>query len=510
MGFNQPAAVSSPTQHLKGGNSGQAMSAAPLPAKGSDTGEALSFPLTESQRQVWAVSQMGEEAARAYNLSWTLRFRGALDVAAMRKAVQQVLDRHEGLRATFGRRGDYQEIAPSLRMDIPLVDLSHLEGDEQRGEVARWLEREARQSFALAHGPLLRVCLLRLSNDDFRLVLTIHHLITDGWSLDIIMRELREIYSAERQGRAYQLPEPRRFSRYARLLADESQRAESSGDEQYWLSQFADPPPPLQLPAKRQRPWLQTYVGAQQRMHIDGSVASGLKLFSARQGCTMFMTLLAAFKVLLYHLTGQSDIVVGTPSAGQIAPEAGYLVGYCVNLLPLRSQVAGDRPFTTYLASVKHILSDAYEHQKYPYGRLLKKLTWLRDPAHSPLVAAVFNLDRSLPQQKFSDLDIEVETIHNGTSKFDITLDVAETDAGLILDCEYNTDLFDGRKTRLWMEHYETILRRVLERPNILIDELRGILRAAERQHEADTRQEIKQARTQKFHVARRRATPVQ
>jgi len=467
-------------------------------------------PLTESQKQVWAASQMGEEAARAYNLSWTLRFRGALDATAMRKAVQEVINRHDGLRATFGRRGDYQEIAPSLRVDVPLVDLSHLEGNEAHEEVARWQESEAQQSFDLAHGPLMSVCLLKLSNDDFRLILTFHHLIADGWSLSIIMEELSEIYSAERQGRAYQLPAPRPFSQYACVLANELQSDEFLADEQYWLSQFADPLPSLQLPSKRQRPQLQTYAGAQQRMRVEASVASGLKLFSVRHGCTLFMTLLAAFKTLLYHVTDQSDIVVGTPSAGQVAPEGGYLVGHCANLLPLRSQLAGDYPFITYLASVKRILSDAYEHQKYPYGRLVKNLTWLRNPAHSPLVAAVFNLDRSHPPQKFFDLEVEVDTTHSRTAKFDITLDVMETDAGLILDCEYNTDLFDGRKTRMWMEHYEIILRQVIERPNISIDELRGILRAAERQHEANTRQESKQARVQKFHVARRTSMPVQ
>jgi glutamate-1-semialdehyde aminotransferase/acyl carrier protein len=470
------------------------------------SGAVARAPLTESQRQVWAMAQMGDEEARAYNLSTGLRLRGPLDMATMRAAVGQIVARHEALRATIDRDGDFQEIAASLDIEVPLTDLSALAPGERETRLSGLMAEESRRVFDLARGPLLSVHAYRLADDDHLVLFTMHHVISDGWSFGTILRELRELYSAARRGEPAGLPEPRSFSDYARLLAEKRDTPERAEDEGYWLKLFAGELPSLELPTDRPRPNAPTYAGAQQRMEIGREVAEGLKQLSARQGCTLFMTTLAAFKVLLYHLTGQSDLVVGTPSAGQVSPEGGYLVGYCVNLLPLRSRVEGGRPFTDYLASLKRTLAEAYDHQGYPYSTLVKLLSRRGDAKAVSLVSAIFNLDRTGPKQKFHDLDLEVVPNHNRTSKFDVTLDVTDTGAGLVLDLEYNTDLFDDRNARLWMEHYEAILRAVISRPGVTPDELRETLRRAEERRQAALREEFAQARVEMFKTTRRRA----
>lgn len=467
--------------------------------------DATRVPLTESQRQVWAMAQMGDEEARAYNLSTGLRLRGPLDIETMRTVVRRVVERHEALRATFSPEGDYQEIAASLEVEVPLTDLSAFPPGERERRLSELTAEESRRLFDLARGPLFGVRAYRLADDDHLVLLTMHHVIGDGWSFGTILRELRELYAAARRGEPARLPEPRSFAEYARLLAAKRDTPEHAEDEGYWLKLFEGELPALELPTDRPRPAAPTFVGAQQRLEIGCEVAEGLKQLSARQGCTMFMTTLAAFKVLLYYLTKQRDLIVGTPSAGQVSPEGGYLVGYCVNLLPLRSRVEGERPFTAYLAQLKWTLSEAYDHQGYPYGTLVKQLARRGAPRADSLVSAIFNLDRTGPKQKFYDLDIEVVPNHNRTSKFDVTLDVTDTGSGLVLDLEYNIDLFDDRTACRWMEHYEAILRAVVARPEVTPDGLCEMLGRVEEQHEATLREEFAQARVKLLKTTRRR-----
>jgi glutamate-1-semialdehyde aminotransferase/acyl carrier protein len=468
--------------------------------------EAARVPLTESQRQVWALAQLSDEGARAYNLSTTLRLRGRLDVAALRSAFQQVVDRHEALRATFSPAGDYQQIAPSLRVNVPLIDFSQAAPGERESEVATWLREEAQQEFDLARGPLLKAFILKLEEDRHVFVLTTHHLITDGWSFGTLLGELKELYSAARQGVPCELRPPRRFSEYAREQASKQQSGEMDDAESFWLEQFAVRPPVLNLPTDRPRGEVQTFTGAQQHLRMNPELGAGLKSLGAREGCTQFMILLAAFKVLLHHLTGQRDLVVGIPSAGQISEEGGYLIGYCVNLLPLRSRVEDGATFAGYLNSLKGVLADAYDYQDYPFSQLLKRLNLAREPGRSPLVEAVFNLDRSGASPNFHGLEVEVAPNHNHSSKFDVTFDVTETPAGLTLDCEYAVALYERETTRLWMEHYETILRAVVARPDIKIDELRDALRAAEQDRSVAERQELEQVQLRKISNMRRKA----
>lgn len=480
--------------------------AAAAAASSSSSSAATRVPLTESQKQVWALAQLSEEGARAYNLSTGLRLRGQLDVDALRSAFQQVVDRHEALRATFSPAGDYQEIAPALKVNAPLIDFSQAAPGEREAEVATWLREEAQREFDLTHGPLLKAFILKLEEDRHVFVLTAHHLITDGWSFGTLLGELKELYSATCRGVACELRPPKRFSEYARQQAAKQGGVEMADAEAFWLNQFADARPVLDLPTDWPRADVQTFEGAQERLELHPDLGAGLKILGAREGCTQFMILLAAFKVLLHHLTDQPDLVVGIPSAGQITPDGGYLIGYCVNLLPLRSRIEDSMTFSGYLNSLKGVLADAYDYQDYPFSKLLKRLNLPRVPGRSPLVEAVFNLDRAGASPNFHGLDVEVVPNHNHSSKFDVTFDVTETQTNLTLDCEYAVSLFERETARLWMQHYETILRAVVARPEITIAELRAELRAATEDKQAAQRQELEQVQLKKISTMRRKA----
>jgi glutamate-1-semialdehyde-2,1-aminomutase len=462
-------------------------------------------PLTEGQKEIWALTNMGDEGARAYNQSLAVHLRGALNVVDLEATVRQVLARHEALRSTFSPDGDYQEIAPVLEFKLEFDDLSHLSADQRAAEQAHLEAAEVNQNFDLVHGPLLRMRLLKLIAEHHVLLITMHHLICDGWSIGIILSELAELYAAKRQGREAQLSSPHSFIEYANKQYALQQSSEMEDAESYWLSQFSGSLPSLNLPTIYPRLAVQTYAGAQRRRAMNADIHPALKRLGRQQGCTMFMTLLAAFKVLLNHLTHQGDIIVGIPAAGQLNAEAHNLVGYCVNLLPLRSELTAELKFVDYLKSLKQIMADAYDYQYYPYGRLVKKLSVRRDPSRSPLVEAVFNVDQAVSGRKLFDLDMEVKPNHNHSSKFDLTMDVTEGAAELTLDCEFNTNLFSEAKASLWMEQYEALLRVVATNPEVRVGELREALREVEKQNESDRRRQLQEAQLSRFRSAKRR-----
>jgi len=461
-------------------------------------------PLTEGQKQIWALANMGDDSARAYNQSLAVHLRGALNAAALKVAVDQVIARHESLRATFSPDGDYQEIARKLDFQIRSTDLTLFSQTERSSELSRLLEEEASPVFDLTRGPLLRMHLIRFASEHHILAITMHHIISDGWSMGIVLKEMSEIYGAARRGFPAQLPLPDSFSEYARAQAMRQQSLDMREAEAYWLSQFAGPIPSLALPSAR-RSALQTYAGAQQRSVMERDLYPALKRLTVKHGCTLFITLLAGFKVLLHHLTDQEDIVVGTPAAGQLTADAPNLVGYCVNLLPIRSRVTGAMRFTEYLRSLKQTMGDAYDHQEYSFGKLLKQLNLRRDLGHSPFVGAVFNVDHSVAGQKFFDLEMEVRPNHNSSSKFDLTIDVNEGPEELTVDCEYNINLFSAAEARVWMDQYEAVLSAVATNPDILIEKVRESLREVEKQNRQAQSRELQQASLSKFRSARRR-----
>jgi amino acid adenylation domain-containing protein len=439
----------------------------PVPAApGAEVGRVRTVPTTIAQKELWILTQLGDDASRAYNESMTLHLRGSFNFAAMRRAIEKLVARHDALRTTFNADGEYQQVYPELSLDVPFVDYSSLDNRTRQAETAKCLAGEAQEPFDMEHGPLLRVKVVRLEEHYHLLVLTLHHIITDGWSNGVLLHDIAALYSAECLGDEFPLPRPLQFSDYAQQQVQQQQSPQMLAAESYWIRQFADTPPALELPTSRPRPPIQTYAGARQRTLIEASLLKGLKTMSTQKGSTLFLTLLSAFKVLLHRLSGQADLVVGTSAAGQPAVGDQNLVGYCVNLLPLRSRLNGNPTFTEYLAAEKRVLLDAYEHQLYPFAKLIRQINIARDPSRPPLVSVVFNMDAKLvDKQRIPQLEVEVTSNLPEASKYDLTLNITQTDSELRLDWEYNTDLFEAHTIERWQEHFRTLLENIISQP---------------------------------------------
>ncbi|PHM11857.1 non-ribosomal peptide synthetase [Nostoc sp. 'Peltigera malacea cyanobiont' DB3992] len=432
----------------------------------------LKIPLTAAQKELWFLAQMGDEVSRAYNESRTIHLRGTGNLLAVRKAVQEIINRHEALRTTFSPEGDNQLIHPTLTIDIPVSDFSTLDKSQRETQLSELLAREAQQIFHLEKGPLLNCHIVKLQEDHHLVVLTNHHIVADGWSISILLRELAAIYSAECQGIASQLPQPMKWSEYALWQVQMQHSPEMAKAEAYWLSQFASSVPVLELPTDRPRPPIFSYTGARENLILDSTLYNSLKSLSVQRGYTLFTILLTAFITLLQRLTNQQDIVVGIASAGQSAIAGEYLVGHCVNLLPIRSQVVGNPGFTEYLSSVQQVLLDAYEYQIYPFIKLIENLKLPRDPSRTPLFTTGFNLDKAPLESKSLKQEFEIAKNSTSATKLDINLNILQTDSELVIELEYNTDLFDTQTIQRWLGHYVTLLEGVVANPEQPLAEL--------------------------------------
>ncbi|MGA9770778.1 MAG: amino acid adenylation domain-containing protein [Blastocatellia bacterium] len=442
--------------------------------------ETLVLPLTEPQKHLWALDRIGEDASRAYNESVMVYLRGPLNPAALRKAIQEVANRHESLRATFDAEGKYLTIAPAVTIEIPLVEFSHLSNAERDQSVDAWAAREAQQRFDLINGPLVRAKIARLEPEYHLLILTMHHIITDGRSNGILFREIDAIYSAEMAGRPYDLPRQMQLSDFMRQQLIESHSPEVDADEAFWLKELEGTVPVLELPTDRPRPAVQTFNGARETVTFGSALHSELKRVSRKNGCSLFMTMLAGFNILLHRLSGQDEIVTGFSSAGSGSSNDQEFVGYAVRLLPLRSRFGERTRFAEYLRAIRSNVFDATDHQSYSFGRLVKRLNLKWDPSRPALVSAVFNLDRVGAKPGFAGLETEVVLSPSQSAKFDIFLNVTDTDDRLILDWEYNTDLFDAETIRGWNKHLQTLLEHAAGDTETLVTAL-PMLSAAQR-----------------------------
>ncbi|MBE9209296.1 amino acid adenylation domain-containing protein [Nostoc sp. LEGE 06077] len=438
----------------------------------SHSQEIVTLPLTEVQKELWFMAQIGDHASRAYNQSMTIHLRGEFQLEVAYKAVQTVINRHEALRTSFSSEGDYQLIHPKLTIDIPYIDLSTLDGQHRLAQLAEFLKQEAQETFDLEKTPLLRFHIIKLEPSHHLLVLTIHHIVADGWSMAIILRELAAIYAAESQSRTCELPQPMQYSEYVQWQTLQQTTPEMAKAEAYWLKQFSGSVPVLNLPDDKTRPLVNTYNGAIETLSINTALYHQLKSLSEECKCTLFSTLLAGYMVLLQRLSNQNDIVVGIASAGQSLVNHNCLVGHCVNLLLIRIQVDKSPVFTDYLSYVKEQLLAAYDHQVYPFIKLVKNLNLLRDQSRNPLFTVGFNLDKS--QFELDNLDYELEVIKNSntSAKFDIDLNIIQSNTGLLLELEYNTDLFKSETIQRWVKHYMTLLESIVANPQQRISKL--------------------------------------
>jgi amino acid adenylation domain-containing protein len=437
---------------------GEAKAAGSPAAEKAGREEARQAPLTEPQLEVWLSDQLSEEASCSYNESFSLHMRGNLNESVLKQALDVIISRHQALRATFNGEGDCQNFAVALKFELPTVDLTSLAVSEREGRLQQIIKDDAHTPFQLNKGPLVRAQLVKMAAGHQILIFTAHHIVCDGWSTNVLLDELSQVYNAISQGTNWSPPTPMAFADYANSQNRFVDSPEGNKVEQYWLEQFKQPVPLLNLPVDRPRPAIKGFEGTTHRTKIDQESYNRIKKFGASQKCTLFVTLLAGFEILLSRLSGQSDIVVGVPTAGQSLLEDATLVGHCVNFIPLRGRLSGNPTCAEFLTQMKQTVLAGYEHQNYTYGRLVRKLALQRDPSRLPLTEIQFNLERVGDKLGFTGLEAEVDPNPKSFVNFDVFLNIMESKDGLTIDCDYNTGLFDEETIARWLEHYKVLL----------------------------------------------------
>jgi len=440
-------------------------------------------PATASQREIWLAAKLEQQASLAYNESVSIRLSGELDVAALQTALQGVLDRHEALRATFSADGNELCIATHVALDYAADDLAALSETERNGKIAAALHLAVSMPFDLEHGPLVHTRLLRLAAQEHLLIFTAHHIVCDGWSFGVILRDLAALY-AQQLGQGEGPAPADAFTNYA---IAETARAETEcgrADEQYWLSRFSGALPSLDLPTDSPRRRHRSFASQREDRTLDAALVADIKRMGARRGASFYATLLTAFSALLYRLTGQDDVVVGIPSAGQAVDGQDNLVGHCVNVLPLRTAMDAQATFATVLDQVRHDLLDAFEHRQYTLGSLLARLAMPRDPSRLPLVSVLFNLDQALDERTVSFPGLRFEFAGNARvfENFELFFNAVQVGDGLRLECQYNSDLFRGETIRCWLDAYETLLRHAVSTPETAVQDLGLLSETAQRE----------------------------
>jgi amino acid adenylation domain-containing protein len=426
-----------------------------------------SAPTTEPQREIWTASTLGDDASLAFNESIVMRLRGALDLAALKAAFSDVVARHDALRTTFSADGLTLFVAAASEPTISEHDHRSLGPDERARELALLLKLEVESPFDLTRGPLFRLHLVTVEADNHIAVFTGHHIVNDGWSTAVIVKDWATLYNERKKGKLPDLPAAESFVSYASTQAGRPESARAP-DENFWLGAFTGDIPVLDLPSDRPRPPRKTYASTREDFVLDRELVAEVRKAGAKARASLFATLLAAFKVLVYRLSGQADVVIGIPAAGQATGGHDTLVGHCVNMLPLRSQLVREEPFSALLGRVRTLLLDAMEHQDFTLGQLLTKLPILRDPSRLPLISVIFNVDRGLTSEAigFEGLDVELKANARSFENFDLFLNAVEIDGHVELEAQFNTDLFDRATVRRWLDSYRTLLSDLKTDPN--------------------------------------------
>ncbi|HKR15461.1 MAG TPA: non-ribosomal peptide synthase/polyketide synthase [Pyrinomonadaceae bacterium] len=423
------------------------------------------LPLSFAQQRLWFLDQL-EPGNSLYSIPAALRLSGRLDPALLQEALDEITRRHESLRTVFKvvKGEPVQVIAAPQRLPLSIVDLRESSATERarRANVhmsAHMIE-EMRKPFDLTAGPLMRAVLLQLDETEYVLLLNMHHIVSDGWSLGVLLRELTTLYGAYVAGETSLLPElPIQYADFAHW-----QREWLSGETldkqlEYWRKQLAGAPLLPQLPADRVRPAVQTFRGARVQQEWSEELRQQLKSLSQQEGVTLFMTLLAAFQVVLARWSGQDEVVVGTPIAGRTQVETEPLIGFFVNTLVMRTSVNGNPSVRELLQRVREMCLQAYAHQDVPFEKLVEELQPERNLSHSPLFQVMFaQQDLSLQLLSMNDVEIAMVESDTSTSKFDLTLFVSEAEQGLVGSVEYSTDLFDESTIRRLFQHYTHLL----------------------------------------------------
>jgi amino acid adenylation domain-containing protein len=442
----------------------------PIPRASRDGEILLSF----AQQRLWFLDQV-QPGNPVYNLPTTVTLGGEMDVPAFEEALRELARRHEAVRTTFpsveGR--PRQEILPAAEIPAvfwtPVVDLDAVPEPARTAEVERLADEHARHSFDLTRGPLLLTALIRTAEDRHWVLINLHHIVADGWSIRILIQELMGLYLAFRDRRPHGFPElPLQYADFAVWQRGWLQGAELDRQLGYWRERLGGEPPVLELPADRPRPAMQSFRGDRRPLLVEGEIWSDTRTFSHRHGLTPFMTTLAAFKAVLARLTGQEDISVGTPIAGRNRQELEGLIGFFVNTLVLRTDLSGDPAFRELAGRVREVTLGAYASQDLPFDEIVRVLGAGRDMSRHPLFQVMFALHsfQEGGAATAGDLDLGVVQAFSGTAKFDFDMMLTERPAGLRGEVEYSTDLFDPPTVDRVVRQWRTVLEAALANPD--------------------------------------------
>jgi amino acid adenylation domain-containing protein len=425
-------------------------------------------PLSFAQERMWFLYQWNPASA-AFNMPGAVRLSGEVDTEALRRALQELVRRHETLRTTFTDQDGrlLQVIAPTLELPLSLVDLRDIPEAQREQRARERITAEARQPFDLTRGPLLRAALLRLTGREHVLLLCMHHIISDGWSLGVLVRELAALYSAFVQGQPSPLPAlPLQYAEFASWQREWLQ-GEVLETQLSWWRERLDANAILELPTDRPRPTALSPHGARQTVMMPPALTQALKSLGQREGKTLFVTLLSAFEVLLHRYTGQEDLVVGTPIAGRTRSELEGMIGLFINTLALRTSLSGRPSFRELMGRIHQTTVDAFAHQDLPFEQLVDALKPERRLSHSPLFQVMFILQNApMPPLQAPGLMMEFQQPETGTAKFDLTLIATEVPEGLRVVAEYSTDLFESGTISRLLEHYQTLLSGIAADPD--------------------------------------------
>lgn len=462
-----------------GGGRGPRKTAIPRRARQS------AIPLSFAQQRLWFIEHLLPGSA-AYTISTALRLSGPLQIALLERSIAEIVRRHEALRTFFASRtGEaLQSVLPDLRIPLRIISLAALKAETCEATLRQLLTAEAATPFVFPHAPLLRVSLLRLDDEEHALLLTIHHIIFDGWSLGVFLRELMTLYTAFLQSKPSPLPElPVHYPDFALWQRDWLQGEALEELLAYWKQQLANAPALLELPTDYPRPPVQSFRGAQITFLLPPGLVARLHALCQQQRVTLFMLLLAAFQTLLFRYSGQEDILVGSPIAGRTRAEIENVIGFFVNTLVLRTDLSGNPTFNELVERVRRLTLDAYAHQDIPFEKLVEVLQPGRDMSYTPLFQVMLTFVTQTSAEKFElpGLVVRPLEVYGGSALFDLRLALTEERQGLTGMLEYRTELFTAASMQRLVAHFQVVLEQIAADPRQRIADL-PILTAGERQ----------------------------
>jgi amino acid adenylation domain-containing protein len=433
------------------------------------------LPLSFAQQRIWFIDQLDPKTS-VYNFPVAVRLKGSLNLEALERSLNEIVRRHEALRTTFSIVDGQpsQVIAPTLIVALPVVSLRGRSEVDREKELQRLIIEEARRPFDLARGPILRAGIVQLDEDEHVGLLTMHHIASDGWSIGVLIREMAALYQAFCSGGPSPLPELTiQYADFAYWQRERLQGPAMQTQLDYWKQQLSGSPPLLELPTDHPRPPVQTFRGAHQSLLLPKPIGRALSAINREEGVTLFMTLLAAFNLLLRCYTSRDDLVVGTPIANRNRVEIEGLIGFFVNTLVLRTNLSGDPTFRELIRRVREVCLSAYVHQDLPFEKLVEELYLDRDLSRNPMFQVMFVLQNGSTQTiDVPGLTVSPVVADGGTTHFDLTLHIADSEQGLFATASYNTDLFDAPTIVRMLEHFKTLLQTIVKRPDQRLSEL--------------------------------------